>query len=201
MEWVLLVVIVVVVVVVAKWVLPPGKKYLALHDQVARERREKQQISAAGSAGPASAEGASRRSGDAPTRNAPSSDARLPQAPPAFPEGTLDLRELESFRTRIKGTAYVVPDDQRLEVGGTAYALIREPSNKHDPNAIAVHDGRRRVGYVSSARAGSMAPVLDIMGAPAYLVAGAAPGEAGIRLWMDLPKLDALRRFAKGHRR
>jgi hypothetical protein len=200
MEWVLLVVLVVVVVIVAKWVLPPGKKYLALHDQVARERREKQQRVESKAKETATSLGSSSRPRGAASHTASGRSSPAPSETRVFPHGSVDLRELESFRTRIKGTGYVVPDAERLDVGGTTYALIREPSNRHDPNAIAVHDGVRAVGYVSSARAGSMAPVLDSMGAPAYLVAGAAPGEAGIRLWMDLPKLDALRRFAKGRR-
>lgn len=193
MEWLFLVGLIVVVVVVAKWVLPPGRKYLALHEQVARERREKQPGADARSAGMGATGVTTRHSQSPVRRSAPQASV----APRAFPGDALDLRDLETFRTRIKGTAFVVPDDERFEAGGTTYALIREPANTYDPNAIAVHDGHRRVGYVSSARAGSMAPILDSMSAPAFLVSGAAPGEAGIRLWMDLPKIEALRRFAK----
>ncbi|WP_345434856.1 HIRAN domain-containing protein [Microbacterium gilvum] len=123
--------------------------------------------------------------------NAPS-DIRSPMR-------TADLRGIESVRLRVKGTGYWVDVDQRHRVGGTDYLLVREPSNPHDRNAVAVHDADgRKVGYVSAARAAILAPVLDTIDAEAFVVSGAGPSEDSVRLWVDLPKADALRRYARG---
>ncbi|QBR75336.1 hypothetical protein E3O41_02375 [Microbacterium sediminis] len=99
---------------------------------------------------------------------------------------------------RVKGTAAYVPDRQRRQVGGSAYTLVREPNNAHDPNAVAVlgREGRK-VGYVSAARAAILAPLLDQLGADGYRVAGADATEYSVKLWVDIPKVDAMRTFVK----
>jgi hypothetical protein len=108
----------------------------------------------------------------------------------------VDLRHLEAVRTRVKGTAALIPDSERERVGGTVYVLRREPSNPHDSNAIVVLSDGRKVGYVSAARAAMMAPLLDRIGDD-VLVAGMGAMTNSIRLWVDLPKADALRAFVK----
>src|SRR5690606_17088754 len=71
----------------------------------------------------------------------------------------IDLRELESTRMRVKGTAYYIPDSQRRYAGSRVYHLVREPHNPHDDMAIAViADDGRKVGHVSANRAALMAP-------------------------------------------
>ena len=108
----------------------------------------------------------------------------------------LDLTALPFVRTRIKGSAYWVTDAQRRRFGGPEYLLMREPQNRADPNAVAVYGHGRKVGYVSTAKAAGLAPLLDRLAADAYRVGGAG-AEQGMRLWVDLPTLDGLRRFVK----
>jgi hypothetical protein len=111
----------------------------------------------------------------------------------------LDLGDLPSMRLRIVGTGYVVPEAAREVIGRDAYLLIREPRNRADRNAVAVHWEGARVGYLTRAKAAAYAPVLDGMAADAFRVTGAAPRtEHSIVLWLNLPLLPALRTFAKG---
>lgn len=107
----------------------------------------------------------------------------------------VDLAELPSLRTRIKGSAYWVTDAERRRHGGNEYLLVREPSNEHDPNAVAVYGCGRKVGYLSTAKAAALAPPLDQLGADAYRVTGAGANAQSIRLWIDLPRTPALRDF------
>lgn len=110
----------------------------------------------------------------------------------------VDLGELETVRTRIKGSMYVVTDAQRATHSGSEYLLIREPKNRVDTKAVAVYGKGRRVGYVSAAKAATLAPLLDSIEGDAFRVTGAGVIEGGSsRLWVDLPKVGALRAFAK----
>lgn len=111
----------------------------------------------------------------------------------------VDLRGLESVRMRVKGSAHYVETTRRRSFLDTEYLLVREPGNKFDTNAIAVHGrGGRKIGHVSATRAAIMAPILDQIGADGYSVAGTAGSATSIVAWVDLPKADALRAFAKG---
>jgi hypothetical protein len=107
----------------------------------------------------------------------------------------LDLRELPASSYRVKGTVYTVPDHERQGVGGLEYFLIREPDNKFDKSAVAIHSGINKVGYVSSSKAGGIAPLLDRLGNLAFLVNGANTTETSLRLWIDLPTLPARRAY------
>ncbi|QJU54349.1 hypothetical protein HL652_12420 [Herbiconiux sp. SALV-R1] len=117
--------------------------------------------------------------------------------PPVAPD-YCDLRGLPSIRTRVKGSANYVTDAQRIAASGTEYVLVREPTNEHDSSAIVVYGRGVKLGYVSRAKAASMAPSLDLIGAAGYLVSGAAAAEGNIRLWVDLPRVPDLREFARG---
>lgn len=57
---------------------------------------------------------------------------------------------------------------------GTPVILVREPQNKHDPNAIAVY---LHLGYVSAKQAASLGP--DIDEAKRLLVAEGHPSATG----------------------
>jgi hypothetical protein len=109
----------------------------------------------------------------------------------------LDLSELESTRARIVGSMNYVSDAERAQFGGLEYLLVREPHNEHDGDAVAVYGSGRKVGRISAAKAASFAPILDSLGYDAYRVSGTSTIENSIRLWVDLPKLPALREFAK----
>ena len=104
-----------------------------------------------------------------------------------------DLASLESVRTRIKGSAYWVTDKDRRRYGGSEYLLIREPENEADASAVAVYGKGRKVGHLSAARAASLAPLLDRLDADAFRVTGAGTSPNSIVLWVDVPKVGALR--------
>jgi hypothetical protein len=108
-----------------------------------------------------------------------------------------DLRDLPSTRYRIKGSAYVVSDANRERFGGTEYQLRREPRNRHDALAIAIYGQGHKVGYISAARAASIAPLLDELPEIAFTVSGAGVATTSIRLWVDVPSLPSLRKYVK----
>lgn len=109
----------------------------------------------------------------------------------------VDLREIDSVRMRVKGVAHWITFDERARFGGQEYLLVREPDNAADASAVAVYGKGRKVGFVSASRAASIAPLLDTLGADAYRVGGAGESEHSSVLWVDVPKLDGLRRFVR----
>ncbi|MCC6497897.1 MAG: hypothetical protein IT193_16720 [Propionibacteriaceae bacterium] len=111
----------------------------------------------------------------------------------------VDLSGLDSVRTRIKGSGYCVTDAGRKLYGGTEYLLIPEPDNPIDPSAVAVYGKGRRVGYLSTARAGTIAPILTRLGADGYRVTGTGTTPNSVVLWVDVPKVAGLRKFARTH--
>ncbi len=118
------------------------------------------------------------------------------------PKSVIDLTGLESTRMRIKGQAFWVTVAERSEFGGVEYWLVREPKNEHDSNAVAVYGRGRKLGYVSAARAALLAPLLDSMRAEAFAVTKTgASAEQGTRMWVDIPKVDALRKFVRSYGR
>lgn len=112
--------------------------------------------------------------------------------------GVLDLSGLDSTRTRIVGTGYCLAWEERQMFGGLEYLLIREPDNEHDPKAVAVYGEQgRMVGHLSAAKAASYSPILEQLRHDAYRVAGVGATSASGVLWVDLPRLPALRQFVK----
>lgn len=112
----------------------------------------------------------------------------------------VDLASLDSVRTRIKGSSYYVTDAERPRYGGPEYLLVREPDNAADSSAVAVYGRGRKVGHLSAARAASLTPLLDGLGADAYRVTGTGTSSNSIVLWVDAPKVDALRKFVRAQR-
>ncbi|TFD11409.1 hypothetical protein E3T35_09325 [Cryobacterium sp. TMT1-2-2] len=110
----------------------------------------------------------------------------------------LDLRDLPSTRFRIVGSSYCVTEDERALYGGTDYLLKREPDNGSDANAVAVFGQGRKVGYLSAAKAASLAELLDGLDFDAFQVGGTSVLGNSIRLWVDVPKVAALRLFVAG---
>ncbi|QKS12732.1 hypothetical protein HUN58_02345 [Curtobacterium sp. Csp1] len=107
----------------------------------------------------------------------------------------IDMRALPSSRYRIVGSAYWVTDSERTRYGGTEYALVREPANEHDENAVAVYGRGRKVGHLSAAKAAALAAELDRLGPAAFIVSGDTVSERSIRLWVDIPRVAAVRAF------
>lgn len=104
------------------------------------------------------------------------------------------------MRTRIKGSAYYVTDVERDRYGGREYLLVREPDNAVDASAVAVYGRGRKVGHLSAARSAALAPLLDELGADAYRVTGTGTSANSMILWIDAPKVDALRKFVRARR-
>lgn len=113
------------------------------------------------------------------------------------PKSVVDLTELDSVRMRVKSQAFWVTAAERSKFSGGDFWLVREPTNEHDASAVAVYGRGRKLGYVSSARAAMIAPFLDALPGDAFKVAGAGIGEQGTRMWVDVPKVDALRKFTR----
>ncbi len=103
----------------------------------------------------------------------------------------VDLRGLDGIDANIAGISHWLTDAERKKFADDHYLLVREPHHEVDPNAIAVFGKSRKVGYVSAGRAKALAPILDSIGAVAYLVAGRG-------LTMNLPRIDPLRDFTEG---
>ncbi|MFN4000855.1 HIRAN domain-containing protein [Microcella sp.] len=111
----------------------------------------------------------------------------------------LDLRHLPMRRMRVRGTAYVVSSRRRLSAGAHEYILRREPTNKHDSYAIAIYDGTNKVGYLTTSTASRMAPLLDLLGHEGYRVGGLPSDGVSVKLWVDVPLMDGLKRLVKSH--
>ena len=116
------------------------------------------------------------------------------------PAHVADLRDLPSTRYRVKGSAFVVSDANRERFGGTEYQLRREPKNRHDGNAIAIYGQGHKVGYISAAKAASIAPLLDELPEVAFTVSGAGVLGNSIRLWVDVPSIPSLRQYVKARK-
>lgn len=75
------------------------------------------------------------------------------------------------------------------------------PACSVNQNAVAVYGKDRKVDYLSEAKAAALAAIVDPLdGVDAYLVGGTSVLETSIRLWVDLPRVPALRTFAKDYR-
>ena len=72
---------------------------------------------------------------------------------------------------------------------------MREPDNPTDVQAVAVYGRGHRVGYLSQARAASTAPLLAQLRGDAFRVTGTGTTPNSIVLWVDAPKVDALRKL------
>lgn len=106
-------------------------------------------------------------------------------------ESVPDLRGLDSQRSRIERTHFIVNDRQRQIRGERLYVIRRQRRDRRDPTAIAVYARGRVVGQVSDVRARHLAPLLDRIGGAA-LVSGTGTEPGSIRLWVDLPTPEAL---------
>jgi len=66
------------------------------------------------------------------------------------------LRRLGIFGVKVRGTRYYTG---RARLGPAA--LVREPDNPHDPNAVAIHVGGEMLGHYNKGMARSLAKRLD----------------------------------------
>lgn len=86
------------------------------------------------------------------------SESHASLTPPAAP-----AKRPEAFRTYLAGVRH--GNRQRIlkKLGPrkTAAAVMREPDNKHDSNAVAVYFGGHHIGYLPAEVASVVAPVMD----------------------------------------
>ncbi|GGI46320.1 hypothetical protein GCM10010932_14030 [Agromyces flavus] len=83
----------------------------------------------------------------------------------------------------VVGDEYFGNPFTRMKTAEVPGELRREPANRHDRNAIAVHLNGSQVGYLSAARAAKYAPMLDALGGAALVTLRISQGEA----WVKLP--------------
>ncbi|TFC83304.1 hypothetical protein E3T23_02745 [Cryobacterium cheniae] len=108
----------------------------------------------------------------------------------------LDLRSIPATQYRIVGSAFSVTQAGRYEHGADQYLLIREPRNKHDPNAVAVYGKGRRVGYATRTKAAMLALILDPLPYDAFLVNGTGMG-AEKQMQVGIPAAAALQKYLR----
>ncbi|GLI28480.1 hypothetical protein ARHIZOSPH14_27220 [Agromyces rhizosphaerae] len=113
------------------------------------------------------------------------------------PEHVVDLRYLPTMRLRITAIERHVPHDEVDAHTADSYLLVRERDPAHHPHLVAVYGRRRRIGHLTESKSRGLLPLLDALGADAYLVAGTEAPDAGGRLWVHAPKVPALRAFAR----
>jgi hypothetical protein len=112
-----------------------------------------------------------------------------------------DLTTLAAHRLRIRGSFGWLTDSQRAQFDSNEYVIVREPKNRHDPNAIAIYGRERKVGYVSAAKSALLAPLLDELDdCDGFIVKGAPTDEASIRMWINLPSVPEIRSYVKRSR-
>lgn len=111
---------------------------------------------------------------------------------------TLNKHGLVSFR--VRGDAYYQSKAADTRAGQQAF-LVREPDNKHDPNAVAVHALDRsgdqlQIGYVNKGLARRLAKQLDAGSAvAAWFMRGDPPGRVDEGVAVVLTDEDEMRRL------
>lgn len=104
-----------------------------------------------------------------------------------------DLRDLDVERVQVQGTHYLPNDRERQRSGDRLYVLRRQP-RRRDPHAIAVFADGRGVGFIPSARAAVLSPLLEELGGAAVVNGLGSSGDS-VRLWLELPTESALRDY------
>lgn len=127
-------------------------------------------------------------------RHLPASDARPDTTPWVVPpssrvsdarqEGRTGSARRERSGIPVVGTSHYRGWGQRR--GHGQVVLAREPSNSYDPNAIAVLNGRTKIGYLPRERAAIIAPMLAVKGQQ-QVAADAFFDEHGVRV--TLPQI------------
>lgn len=97
--------------------------------------------------------------------------------------------DLPTKSARCVGMGQYLSEAQRQRLNPGFVIAVTEPQNKHDPNAIVIADpAGRKLGYLSAGHATSYAPLIQAVGALRLDCR-----MDGMKLWMDLPILPALR--------
>ena len=83
-------------------------------------------------------------------------------APGNFKGKEIDMKV--PLMTKLTGVSYGTRQENIKQFGCRdigSYALIREPKNPYDPNAILVSIGRWEMGYIPKEIARQLAPLID----------------------------------------
>jgi hypothetical protein len=69
-----------------------------------------------------------------------------------------------SFITKLKGVSFGDTQENIKKFGCSdigSYALVREPENPYDPNAVSVRLGNIHMGYLPKSISQKLAPLMD----------------------------------------
>lgn len=106
---------------------------------------------------------------------------------PEFGYHTIDgITPVNIVGNEYHGNTFARLKTERVHVG----QLVSEPGNKHDPNAVAVIRGNRKLGYLSRGRAAQIQPWVNLQGGtyPVYLLATPGNGYVGVpTIWCKTP--------------
>jgi Cys-tRNA synthase (O-phospho-L-seryl-tRNA:Cys-tRNA synthase) len=91
----------------------------------------------------------------------------------------------------VRGLKYYLAEQPHDQYRSSGYLLVREPTNEHDKDAIAVYERGVKIGFVAASRAGFTAALLDELNAPAYRIEGRPDGYG--RVLIEMPTVPALR--------
>lgn len=94
---------------------------------------------------------------------APAEGAKAPRKAQAAPKPPVRKKIFELAGEASTDASGYSPQTALLDASpGDFAALVREPANPYDPNAIRVDDASgRRLGYIARADAAVLAPILD----------------------------------------
>ena len=70
------------------------------------------------------------------------------------------MAKVSTFKTHVAGVSYRQDAVARCHEGQPA-ALLRDPDNRHDKNAIEVWAGNEQIGFISRDEATTLAPAMD----------------------------------------
>lgn len=92
------------------------------------------------------------------------------------------MTETKVTRYSIVGTNFVPDADAIIKImtPGTRLWLVREPTNQHDANAVAVWTMDKRIGYVSRKVNAVLAKFIDDHGEPYAALGGMAMDSAAL---------------------
>jgi len=115
-----------------------------------------------------------------------------------FPaDKVLDVKAVDAIRQRVRGLSYWVTSDERSKYGADEMFLVPEPGNEFDSQAVAVFSRGRKIGYLTSARAAMVFPLLVELPGIALRVRGEGRSGSSSALWVYVPETEPLRRHIR----
>ena len=107
------------------------------------------------------------------------------------------IGESNGFNTKVVGVTFEGRQDLAAGLeAGAALALIRDPANAYDPNAVGVWLGGLQIGFVKRAIAARIAPNIDAgerYSAEVRHVTGGGTRSVGVNIWVSRERASAAR--------